>query len=350
MRRALIALGIGLVTISSGAVTVPAWAAVEVATVKLADTSETARQVAQFWLADDGANLRAATPYTVHTEMAAERSTAEIVPDGKPGSFAPVAAGGPAAPDGTAPTPSGKVYFIGSDNEPHWCTGTAVQGQYRNLVATAGHCVFDVEAPMGALGKWVFVPGHAAGTAPFGLYVGKLGTAPYPFDDVRDYDRDYAFANVYQGVVSSSPGAFTNVGRLLDVVGGQGFAYNQPVGPPVDVLGFPAGAHPDGSRPYSGATLERSAGATFAASVGLPRMDQPVGAESPFTGAGSIGSAWLSGYAADSGLGLLSGVTISVSDTDGDGRYDTGVSPYFGTEAAQVWRRATLNWTGVITR
>ncbi|WP_346104296.1 hypothetical protein [Nonomuraea maheshkhaliensis] len=340
-----------MVALSSSLITLPAQAAVEVATVRLADTSETAREVAAFWLADDGANLRAATPYTVHTEMTAERSATEIVPDGKPGVVAPVAPGGAAAPDGTLPTPSGKVFFIGSDNEPHWCTGTAVQGQYRNVVATAGHCVFDVEAPMGALGKWVFAPGQvAAGTAPFGLYVGKMGTAPYPFDDVRDYDRDYAFVNVYQGVVSPAPGTFTNVGRLVDVVGGQGFAYNQPVGPAVDVLGFPAGAHPDGSRPYSGATLERSAGATFAASVGVPRMDQPIGVESPFTGAGSIGSAWLNRYAADTGLGVLSGVTISVSDTDGDGRYDAGVSPYFGSEAGQVWKIATLNWTGIITR
>ncbi len=348
MRRALIALG--MVTLSSILVTLPAQAAVEVATVKLADSSAVAREVAEFWLADDGANLRAATPYTVHTEMTAERSTAEIVPDGTAGSFGPVAPGVPAAPDGTLPTPSGKVYFIGDDNQPHWCTGTAVQGQYHNLVATAGHCVFDVEAPMGALGKWVFVPGQAAGTAPFGLYVGKVGTAPYPFDDVRDYDHDYAFVNVWRGVTSPAPGTFTNIGRLVDVVGGQGFAYNQPVGPPVDVLGFPAGAHPDGSRPYTGATLERSAGATFAASVGLPRMDQPVGAESPFTGEGSIGSAWVSGYAADSGLGVLNGITISASDTDGDGRYDTGVSPYFGSEAGQVWKIATLNWTGIITR
>ncbi|MFC5832833.1 hypothetical protein [Nonomuraea insulae] len=60
-------------------------------------------------------------------------------------------------------TTMGKVFFIGSDLQPHWCTGTAVQSQYRNLVATTGHCLVDTEAPIGALGKWVFVPGYLNG-------------------------------------------------------------------------------------------------------------------------------------------------------------------------------------------
>ncbi|MGI5162121.1 hypothetical protein [Microbispora sp. CA-102843] len=185
------------------------------------------------------------------------------------------------------PTTSGKVFFIGSDLQPHWCSGTAVQSPYRNIVATAGHCLLDVEAPAGALAKWVFVPGYSEGAAPSGLYVGKQAETHYDFDDIRDHDRDYAFVNVYDGVDFSAPDVLTNAGKLADNVGGQG--------------------------------LE-----------------------------GSLGSAWLIRYASDSRIGYLNGITISVADTDGDGRYDTGVSPYFDGESYTVYRYAAATWTGRI--
>src|SRR5690606_38047209 len=45
-----------------------------------------------------------------------------------------------------------------------------------------------------------------------------------------------------------------DVGRLGDVVGGQGFAWNQPTGKYVRTFGYPYGEHPDGSKPYTGKT------------------------------------------------------------------------------------------------
>ncbi|MGW4642050.1 trypsin-like serine peptidase [Sphaerisporangium sp. NPDC004334] len=346
MRRALIAMGMGLSLLGSTVVAGPARAASPLA-VPLASTVTAAQQVASFWLADGAANLRNATPYTVETETGGERLSADIVPDGPPASIPPLE--GPASPEGETPPTSGKVFFIGSDLLPHWCTGTVVHAKFRNVVATAGHCVLDVEAPMGALWKWVFVPGgHSDGTTPFGLYVGKRAYTHYDLDDLRDYDRDYAFVNVYDGVVSASPDALSDVGRLGDNVGGQGIEANQPLPSTVDVLGYPAGPHPDGSLPYTGGTLERSTGAAFAAKVTMFRMDRPVGVDSPFTGEGSLGSSWLTQYSDDSRKGYLNGITVSVSDTDGDGRYDTGISPYFDGELYGVYLKATAYWTGSI--
>ncbi|MER5627813.1 hypothetical protein ABT061_43005 [Streptosporangium sp. NPDC002544] len=321
----------------------PAQAA-SVLVVPLAPTVPAAQQVASFWLADGAANLKNATPYAVQAAVAGERLSTDIVPDGPPASIPPVE--GAVSPEAT----SGKVFFIGSDLQPHWCTGTAVQSKYRNVVATAGHCLLDVEAPAGALAKWVFVPGYSEGTTPFGLYVGKQGLVHHDFDDIRDYDRDLAFVNVYSGVVLSSPDVLTNTGRLSDNVGGQGVAFNQPLAPTVDVFGYPAGPNPDGSRPYPGESLERSTGSTFAMKVtGLP-ADRPIGVDSPFTGEGSLGSSWLTQYTDDSRTGYLNGITISVSDTDGDNRYDTGVSPYFDGELLTVYLKAINLWTGTITR
>ncbi|MFE3455413.1 trypsin-like serine peptidase [Nonomuraea sp. NPDC059194] len=331
--------------LGSAAVTEPAQAATGVV-IPLASSVTAAQQVAKFWLADGAANLKNATPYAVQTAVGGERLSTDIAPDGRPGVVAPVE--GTASPKGKMPTTSGKVFFIGSDLQPHWCTGTAVQSNYRNLVATAGHCLFDTEAPDGPLAKWVFVPGYSEGTTPFGLYVGKQASAHYDFDSYRDYDRDFAFVNVYKGVVSSSPDVLTDVGRLVDNVGGQGLAFNQPLAPTVDVFGYPAGPNPDGRLPYTGETLEWSTGSTFAMKVmGLP-ADRLMGVDSPFTGEGSLGSSWLTHYTSDSRSGYLNGITISVSDTDGDNRYDTGISPYFDGELYAVYRDAANHWSGSI--
>ncbi|MEV4392956.1 hypothetical protein [Nonomuraea sp. NPDC049607] len=342
----MIASVAGLSLLGSVVVAGPARAAT-VATVPLAPVVEQAREVARFWLADGAANLRNATPYTVLTVAAGERLSTGVVPDGPPVSISPI---GPEDPPGDGAVTSGKVFFIGSDNQPHWCTGTSVQSNYRNLVATAGHCVFDVEAPMGALGKWIFVPAYSDGATPFGLYVGKQGISHYDFDDIRDFDRDYAFATVHSGVVLSAPDVLTHVGRLGDRVGGMGLAVNQPLPPVADVFGYPAGVHPDGTGPYTGGTLERSTGPTFAVrTTRPPRMDRPIGVDSPFTGDGSLGSAWVSGYDEETRAGYLTGLTIGVADTDGDERYDTGVSPYFDSALFQVYRDAANRWTGAIT-
>ncbi|WP_240506259.1 trypsin-like serine peptidase [Thermoactinospora rubra] len=240
------------------------------------------------------------------------------------------------------------MFFVGADGRPHWCTGTAIQSAYRNLVATAGHCVYDTRRYGATLGNRVFVPGYSEGATPWGLYVGKRAVAHYDFGTYADYDRDFAFVNVHNGVVSSSSGVPTDSGRPADNVGGQGLAYNQTTFSSVDVCGCPAGSNPDGTRPSTGQSLEWSTGSTFAMQlVDLP-AEQPIGVDSPFAGEGSLGSSWLYRYSKDNRIGYLSGITISVSDTDGDNRYDTGVSPYFDGEVRVVYDAAAQHWTGSI--
>ncbi|WP_182909224.1 serine protease [Microbispora sp. H13382] len=345
MRRALAALGIGVGLLGTAVVSAPAGAA-SVVTAPLASDVPTAQQVAAFWLADAGANLQNATPYAVQTVVHGERATTAVVADGRPGLVAP--SQNALQKKTKTPTTSGKVFFVGADGQPHWCTGTAVQAAYRNVVATAGHCLYDIERSGGTLGKWVFVPGYSGGKNPGVLYVGKQAVVHYDFGVYGDYDRDVAFVNVYNGVVSSSSGVLTDSGRLGDNVGGQGLAYNQPTASSVDVFGYPAGLNPDGTRPFAGKTLERSTGSTFAMRLLDLPADQPVGVDSPFTGEGSLGSSWLYRYSDDARVGYLNGVTISVSDTDGDNRYDTSVSPYFDGEVHGVYSVAANLWTGSI--
>ncbi|MET7334622.1 hypothetical protein [Nonomuraea sp. NPDC005650] len=344
MKRTSVALAAGL--IGSALVAPPAEAAA-VWTTPLAD-QPAAVEVAAFWLGDGGANLRNATPYNVQTAVDKVISRDGVPADTKPGTVAPI----PPADSGEAstktPATSGKVFFTGADGLPHWCTGTAVQSNFRNLVATAAHCVLDTQRSDAALGKWVFVPGYAEGATPQGLYVGKGAFTHYDFPTYDDYDRDYAFVNVYNGVMPSASGELTNFGRLVDNTGGQGLAWNQPLDSTVDVFGYPAGPHPDGKRPYTGETLESSSGRTTAAAVPSLKAEEFTAVESPFTGEGSLGSSWLLHYDKSSRLGLLNGVTVSVADTDGNQRYDTSFSPYFDGELAEIYRAAANQWSGSI--
>ncbi|WP_063910035.1 trypsin-like serine peptidase [Herbidospora yilanensis] len=480
----------------------------------LAGSSE-AQAIAYFW---DKAQLQDATPYNVETTVAAKHvSTGGPTADTKAGTVPAI--GDEKKSTSTSknvnlPRTSGKVFFMGADGKPHWCSGTSLQSKYRNLVATAGQCVYDTVSNKPVLNNWVFVPGYYQGKTPWGIYVGKTAYTHYDFDVYEDGDRNYAFVTVYNGVkltgdkevdkktydkwkgqkkilsevvtkeefeakyteggpywkktlapvtapVDPPKASFTqaeaekyytdgvdgvklttesvtqaaynaapngtnamkngekcptwcgpdsgkeypideatynklkadtafkgvlrkteqnqffkkewfvkkwvktsvpeayfkdhyivrgleNVGRLGDNVGGQGLAYNQKLGKAHYVFGYPSGAHPDGNRVFSGNTLKWSYGKTFAAKASAIKGDELVGIKSSFTGQGAIGSSWLAGYKNTRRLGYLNGVTIAVSDRDGNKRIDTSVSAYFDGETYGVYKQAANVWSGSI--
>ncbi len=64
----------------------------------------------------------------------------------------------------------GKIFFrVGADE--YSCSGTVVDSKQRNVIFTAGHCVFDLTTK-----TWVqdlvFIPGYRDGTTPLGVYNG----------------------------------------------------------------------------------------------------------------------------------------------------------------------------------
>ncbi len=513
MKRTLALGGVAAGLLAVAAVAAPAQAASDVAPpVNLANTKFAAKEVAAFWYGQNKANLINATPYAVETTLPTKHvSTGGASADSKAGVVG--SSGDQKASSGTSknvnlPKTTGKVFFIGADHKPHWCSATAVQSQYKNLVATAGHCVYDTVTNKATLDKWVFVPGYYEGKTPWGIYVGKTAYTHYDFDVYEDGDRDYAFVTVYNGVqvtdlavdrvrdrgydtraeaerardalvrqhtgwvgeiVAYGPndlekpnlddwdlakkgqesqrvnvpftrtwlprlgipvtattwkeithliagedsaikldpdkGGFTDtriskeefdktgilnfgfkdeifyykdngtwhkvafwlnfakkyklVGKTVDIslkdvgtlgsnVGGQGLAYNQKIGTGVFVFGYPSGSHPDGNYAFSGKTLKWAYGKTFKAAAPSMKAEELVGIKSSFTGEGAIGSAWLYRYSSTKRLGYLNGVTIAVSDTDGNNRIDTSVSPYFDGETLAVYKTAAKNWSGKI--
>ncbi|MGW5262540.1 trypsin-like serine peptidase [Microbispora sp. NPDC004025] len=514
MKRTLALGGVVAGLLAAAAVAAPAQADSDVAPpVNLANTNFAAKQVAAFWYGQGKANLINATPYNVETTLPAKHvSTGGASADSKAGVVGSSGDQKPATANLkniNLPKTTGKVFFIGADNKPHWCSATSVQSQWKNLVATAGHCVYDTVSNKATLDKWVFIPGYYEGKTPWGIYVGKTAYTHYDFDNYEDGDRNYAFVTVYNGVqvtdvavdkvknwvkdryfdnradaekarkdlelkttgwageiVAFGPndvkfpwkfdwrvakhgeesqkvyipldrwcqwfgidytveklGAlvrgevkdasfrgkagyeisriskdeyikavgndhdakivdgvlyytynngwykakfwanvakkFKLTGKIVDIalkdvgtlgsnVGGQGLAYNQKIGTAVFVFGYPSGSHPDGNYAFTGKTLKWAYGKTFKAAAPAVKAEELVGVKTSFTGEGSIGSSWLYRYSNTKRLGYLNGVTIGVSDTDGNKRIDTSVSPYFDGETLAVYQYAAKFASGKI--
>ncbi|GGO08164.1 hypothetical protein GCM10010116_16510 [Microbispora rosea subsp. aerata] len=212
MKRTLAFGGIAAGLLASAALAAPANADTpkDVASTTLASTNFAAQQIATFWFGENAANLISATPYPAETKVITSKVQAKVpttsasTKAGLVGSSGDQKASTGKLKNVNLPRTVGKVFFIGADGKPHWCSATSVQNQYKNLVATAGHCVYDTVANKGTLDKWVFIPGYYEGKAPWGIYVGKTAYTHYDFSVYEDGDRDYAFVTVYNGVEVTS--------------------------------------------------------------------------------------------------------------------------------------------------
>ncbi|MBP2703405.1 hypothetical protein JOL79_06275 [Microbispora sp. RL4-1S] len=327
------------------------------ATRVLATSAEAGAAVAH-WLTGDGRALAAATPYSLGTRIAPRRSAPPApAPGGRPGyvpGVAPATRTTTRAADDRLPATTGRAYFLGPDGRPYWCAATSVRSDHRDLVATAGHCVYDIASGV-PFREWVFVPDSTHDPLPRLVYAGARVFTHSDFATYRDLDRDYAFVAVYNGIAPartplataaryaafsgglkySVPGGgaaayvgvrLADAGRLGDRVGGQGLAYNLPAGAPLLLLGYGrTGAQVRSyGRPVGLADPRLKADAL----LGLRSTTPPV-----------AGSSWYTRYRAARGLGYLNGITIA-------GAGATAVSPYFDGELFTVYEAARRLRTG----
>ncbi|AQZ68969.1 secreted protein [[Actinomadura] parvosata subsp. kistnae] len=176
----------------------------KIADADLAKTAAQAAEVLDFWTKSDNAALKKAVAFNPDAlEVEKISSGGGYSADTKPGSTAPIGEEKKSTAkvqNVNLPKTIGKVFFEYRDGSLYWCSGTSIQSQYRNLVATAGHCVYDIAGNDEVVSRWVFVPGYYQGKAPWGVYVGKQAFTHYDFDVYEDFDRDYAFVTVYDGI------------------------------------------------------------------------------------------------------------------------------------------------------
>lgn len=138
----------------------------------------------------------------------------------------------------------GKVFFTNNAGQNLVCSGTAVVSSNHSVVDTAGHCLYWN-------GNWVqnviFCPLYENGRTPYSCWAARALETPSDWIDARpnDYHHDFGMA-----IVSSN-----SQGDLTDLVGGAGWAYNQPVNQLFYAYGYPAGY------PFDGQTRQSCEGA-----------------------------------------------------------------------------------------
>jgi V8-like Glu-specific endopeptidase len=179
-------------------------------------------------------------------------------------------------------TTTGKVFFT-DHTGGHWvCSGSLVNSVAKNVVITAGHCVYGTaggELPAGETwhSNWVFAPDYYNGTAPYGYWTAKqlwtLTNYAHNGDEQDDLGAAILNKNAYgQNAVS--------------LLGGQGIAWNQNSTQYIYDFGYPAAA------PFNGQTLQECDG--WAGYNGWWWVDMEM-LNCNFTG-GSSGGPWLMNF------------------------------------------------------
>jgi hypothetical protein len=200
---------------------------------------------------------------------------------------------------------SGKVFFT-SFGVNYVCSGTVVNSEGKSEVWTAGHCVTDG----GAWNyNWVFVPNYVNGSAPYGYwYAYQLWSTTAWFNNNSDFANDVGSAVMYR----------TSGLRITDYLGGQGIAWNYPIGYYMYAFGYPQAA------PFNGAYLIENPGYTYDNGDGTIYMLNDM------TG-GSSGGAWLNFF--DGNWGYING--------HNDFKYNAYpqymFSPYYGDQVASLY-------------
>ena len=139
----------------------------------------------------------------------------------------------------------GKVFFSNAAGQDFVCSGTAVRSDNQSVVDTAGHCLYWNS-------DWVqnviFCPLYENGSTPYGCWVARDLEVPSDWINAKanDFHHDMGMAIV-------SP---NSQGLLTDLVGGAGWAYNQPANQPFYAYGYPAGY------PFDGQTRQSCEGAS----------------------------------------------------------------------------------------
>ncbi|MGA5758516.1 trypsin-like serine peptidase [Nonomuraea bangladeshensis] len=286
-----------------------------------ADSAGERRQVVRYWTE---ARMEAAEPLNPpNPAKGAKVSPADVQ---APSIAAPTAvAPTPAAParqsarsggaawtgGGAVVRTTGRIFFTTQGRNAS-CSGSAVTSANKSVVITAGHCV-KVNGAFHT--NWVFVPGYDKGARPYGTWAAtKLLTTPQ-WDASEDVDHDMAAA-----VVAPLDGR-----SLVDVVGGQGVAFNQPRRRQMYAFGYPAVA------PYDGSKLVYCSGRAFDDYL----LSDDLGLTCDQTG-GASGGPWMVGFDESTGLGTLNSVNSFKYGFAPNWMF----GPYFGNEAQAVYQSA----------
>lgn len=93
------------------------------------------------------------------------------------------------------PSTVGKVFFV-KNGKNYSCSGSVVVALNRDMVSTAGHCIFDYDTKTWA-SNLIFVPKYTSGSRPFGSWVWREMVSMKGWTDYKDYNYDVGFVLLY---------------------------------------------------------------------------------------------------------------------------------------------------------
>ena len=216
---------------------------------------------------------------------------------------------------------NGRLYFEVSGQTAS-CSATVVNSLSHSLVATAGHCVINVEGSGEWADHFMFVPADAnmATSAPFGKWFATEAYAPQKFQkEARASSSGEAHGDAWSNDFAFLRMAPNNGIRIQDALGGQGIFFGQPQN--LTVIGYPA------EQPFDGKS-ERFCAAD-AATTGLFN-DYEI---SCTMNQGASGGAWLTNFDSKTGAGYL----VSVTSVGGEGMMN---GAHLGKIAANLYHQA----------
>jgi hypothetical protein len=179
----------------------------------------------------------------------------------------------PASATGFPERIHGKIFFRVGE-KIFSCSGTVVDSKNRNVVYTAGHCVYDVEA-----GRYVdqlaFIPGYTNGATPYEVfYATGVGTTQAWIDRA---DQSYDL------------GIVTVEGQVQSKLGSRQLAFDlNPIDREVTIYGYPSRPNP----PFDGEIL-RGCHAEIKGHDQTRSDPRPLGATPCFMQQGSSGGGWV---------------------------------------------------------
>jgi V8-like Glu-specific endopeptidase len=129
----------------------------------------------------------------------------------------------------------GKLFFTSSSGLNLVCSGTALVSANHSVVDTAGHCLYWQH---GWVQNVLFCPLYDHGVTRYGCWAARDLEVPADWINAGpgQFFHDFGMAIV----------APNSEGNLTDVVGGAGWAYNQPVDSLYSAFGYPAAPPFDG--------------------------------------------------------------------------------------------------------
>ena len=188
------------------------------------------------------------------------------------------------------PRSAGKLFFTTPSGDAV-CSAATVNTAQKNVIITAAHCAHTgpggLLSPSRYFTNFLFVPRYTNGSAPDGRWVGARAVTHPQWIRSENLAYDQALIEVLP----------RNGRRLVDVVGGNGLAWNYPQRESdVRVWGWPA------ESPYSGEYAHRCVGATSSfAGSGDAKIACPMNG-------GASGGPWFLGML-DDNVGFIWAVT-----------------------------------------